>query len=72
VQTQRPYLLEPGDTVLWGGVALDGIVIGVSGANAMYDEVFAGVVAMCLRGLVKDKRERYRKGLFLTDQPLAE
>ncbi|MDB5887493.1 MAG: hypothetical protein JWM03_365 [Rhodocyclales bacterium] len=65
VQTLRPHLLQPGDTVLWGGVVLDGIIVGVSGANACYDEAFAGVVAMCLRGLVKDMRERYRKGLFL-------
>lgn len=71
VQTQRPYLLESGDTVLWGGVVLDGLTVAVSGANACYDEAFAGTVAMCLRALVKDKRERYRKGLFLSDQVAA-
>ncbi|MDB5801044.1 MAG: hypothetical protein JWL63_1983 [Rhodocyclales bacterium] len=66
VQTQRPHLLEPDNTVLWGSVAIEGIVVGASGANACYDEAFAGVVAMCLRALVKDRRERYRGGLFLT------
>src|SRR3569623_3801948 len=53
VQALRPYLLEAGDTVLWGSVAVDGIVVGVSGANAWYDEAYAGTVAMCLRALAK-------------------
>lgn len=65
VQTQRAHLLEPDDTILWGSVVVDGIVVGVSGANAYYDEAFAGTVAMCLRALVKDAREHYREGLFL-------
>ena len=42
VQEQRPYLLEQGDTVLWGSVAMDGIVVAASGADAWYDEAFAG------------------------------
>src|SRR4051794_31653309 len=31
VQEQRPHLLEAGDTVLWGSVAMDGIVVAASG-----------------------------------------
>lgn len=53
VQELRPHLLSSGDTVLWGSVVVDGIVVGTSGANAWYDEAFAGTVAMCLRALAK-------------------
>jgi len=68
VQALRPYLLEAGDTVLWGSVAVDGIVVGVSGANPWYDEAFAGTVAMCLRALAKADIESARdKALFLGD-----
>ena len=66
VQELRPHLLAAGDTVLWGSVVVDGIVVGVSGANAWYDEVFAGTVAMCLRGVAKGRIVGERgKGLFL-------
>lgn len=68
VQELRPHLLTARDTVLWGSVVLDGIVVSVSGANPWYDEAFAGTVAMCLRALAKagiaDERGRH---LFLPD-----
>lgn len=53
VQELRPQLLTAQDTVLWGSVVVDGIVVGVSGANPWYDEAFAGTVAMCLRAIAK-------------------
>lgn len=56
VQELKPYLLEEGDTVLWGSVAFDDIVVGVSGADPWYDEVFAGTIAMCLRASAKKSR----------------
>jgi hypothetical protein len=66
VQEQRPYLLEAGDTVLWGSVALDGIVVAASGADAWYDEAFAGAVALCLRAEAKAAIARERsRSLFL-------
>lgn len=66
VHELRPQLLAAGDTVLWGSVALDGIVVGVSGAQPWYDEAFAGTVAMCLRALAKAGiAEERRKGLYL-------
>lgn len=66
VQELRPQLLAAGDTVLWGSVAMDGIVVGVSGANPWYDEAFAGTVAMCLRALAKAAATAYRRSnLFL-------
>jgi hypothetical protein len=66
VQELRPHMLAAGDTVLWGSVVVDGIVVGVSGANPWYDEAFAGTVAMCLRAIAKANVLQERaKGLFL-------
>jgi hypothetical protein len=66
VQELRPYLLEAGDTVLWGSAIVDGITVAVSGANPWYDEAFAGTVAMCLRAVAKAGIVHERsKGLFL-------
>ena len=66
VQELRPHMLTARDTVLWGSVVVDGIVVAVSGANPWYDEAFAGTVAMCLRAIAKagiaDERSRH---LFL-------
>jgi len=53
VQELRPHMLTARDTVLWGSVVVDGIVVAVSGANPWYDEAFAGTVAMCLRAIAK-------------------
>ncbi|NEX60365.1 hypothetical protein [Noviherbaspirillum galbum] len=66
VQELYPHLLAPGDTVLWGTAIVDGIVVGVSGANAWYDEAFAGTVAMCMRAIARAGVVAARKeGLFL-------
>ncbi|HYD94883.1 MAG TPA: hypothetical protein VEC01_06125 [Noviherbaspirillum sp.] len=66
VQELRPHMLAAGDTVLWGSVVVDGIVVAVSGANPWYDEAFAGTVAMCLRAVAKAGVVQARsKNLFL-------
>lgn len=66
VQELRPHLLRAGDTVLWGSAVVDGIVVGVSGANPWYDEAFAGTVAMCLRAIAKaDAIAQRQQALFL-------
>jgi hypothetical protein len=62
VQTRRAHCLRPGDSTLWGSVCVDGIVVGASGAFPMFDEAYSGVIAMCLRGLAKDRPERERVG----------
>jgi hypothetical protein len=66
VQTLRPHLLEPGDTLLWGSVCLDGLVVAVSGMQPWYDEALAGIVACCLRAVAKARAvEAGRRGLFI-------
>jgi hypothetical protein len=69
VQELQPHLLRAGDTVLWGSIVLDGIVVGVSGAHPWFDEAFAGTVAMWLRALGKAKADAARRStLFLPAQ----
>jgi len=66
VQELRPHMLTARDTVLWGSVVVDGIVVAVSGANPWYDEAFAGTVAMCLKAIAKAGIvEKRAGGLFL-------
>jgi hypothetical protein len=66
VQELKPWLLEEGDTVLWGSVVVDGITVAASGAHAWFDEAFAGAVAMCLKALAKRGAAAARqKGLTL-------
>jgi len=67
VQELKPHLLERGDTVLWGGIVLDDIVVGVSGADPWYDEAFAGTIAMCLRAQAKAGIAAARKTQLFLD-----
>lgn len=48
-----PHRLRSDDTLLGGAAVVDGIVVAVSGANAWYDEAFAGCVAMLLRAVAQ-------------------
>lgn len=57
LQTLSPHLLRQGDSLLWGSVCLEGIVVAASGAFPLFDEVYAGTVAYWLRALAKDARE---------------
>lgn len=56
VQDQYPHLLSEGDTLLGGGVCRDGIVVAASGAFPLYDEVFAGSVALWMRAIARQRR----------------
>lgn len=55
LQTMRPHLVRESETLLWGSVCLDGIVVGVSGAHAWWDESFAITVAGALRAIAKER-----------------
>lgn len=67
VQELHPHLLAARDTVLWGSVVVDRIVVSVSGANPWYDEAFAGTIAMCLRAIAKAGiAEARNQSLFLS------
>lgn len=49
----RPHLLRPADGTVWGSVVVDGIVVGVSGANPWFDEAFAGAIAYAFKAECK-------------------
>jgi hypothetical protein len=53
VHATAPHLLAADDWPVWGSAVVDGIAVGASGAEAIYDEALAGTVAMFFRALVK-------------------
>ena len=53
----KPHLLQAKDSPLWGSVCLDGVVVGVSGANPWFDEAFASAVAALFKGVVQARRD---------------
>lgn len=65
VRYAEPYRLRAGDTTLWGSVCVDGLVVGVSGANPAFDEAFAGTIAMFLRAIAKSSVEAHGREPFL-------
>ena len=66
VQEHKPYLLKRGDTILWGSAVIDGIVVGVSGANPWYDEAIASTIASWLKAAAHGRSRAKSKELFLT------
>jgi hypothetical protein len=53
IQTERPYALKQGDSLLCGGICLDGIVVAASGAFPWFDEALAGSIALWLKALTQ-------------------
>lgn len=51
LQLLEPHRLREGDSPLWGGVCLQGIVVAASGAMPEWDEAFSLAVAAHLRAL---------------------
>jgi hypothetical protein len=60
LQTTHAHLLRHGDSLLWGGVCIDGLVVACSGAHPWYDEAFATAVAGAMRALVKERHAAAR------------
>lgn len=44
-----PHLLMPGDPTFWGSVILDDIIVGVSGVESYFDEMFAMMTAAAIK-----------------------
>jgi len=62
LQWLEPHRLEADDSLLWGGVWLDGIVVAASGAMPAWDEAFALGVAAHWRALALQAAEAARGG----------
>ncbi len=61
LQSSYPHFLREGDSLLWGSVWLDGIVVAASGAEPWYDEAFALCVAANLRAIAKQRAQAERQ-----------
>jgi hypothetical protein len=61
LQTSQPHRLAEGDSLLWGSVCLDGIVVALSGAHPWYDEAFAMCIAASLRAIAKERHAKARE-----------
>lgn len=67
----RPHLLRPGDTLEGGGVNLEGLVVGVSGAHPWYEEAFGLSLAAMLRGLaIREHARLTQSGLHAVPRAL--
>jgi hypothetical protein len=66
LQTASPHRLCAGDSLLRGGVCLDGIVVGVSGAFPWWDEAIGTAVAANLRAIAQQRHaEAIEKGMLV-------
>lgn len=61
IQTQAPHLLEVGDTVYFGSVVSDGIVVACSGIQPYFDEMISSWVLAAIKALCKQGREELEK-----------
>jgi hypothetical protein len=68
LQWQAPQRLRRGDSLLDGGVWLDGIVVAASGAMPWYDEAFALCVAAHFRAIAKRSRQQARGAIAAAPQ----
>lgn len=69
VRAIAPHLLQATDTGVWGGVWVDGIAVGVSGADPWFDEAIAGSLAYCLRAVAKKRALALPEGPGLASAP---
>ena len=51
IQLMRPYILRSGETTYFGSVYRHGVSVGVSGHDALYDEMLAGHIADAFRAI---------------------
>ena len=50
-----PHYLIDGDTIYWGSVVLDDIVVACSGVEPYYDELFSMWIASAIKALAKKR-----------------
>jgi len=68
LRTCSPHLLRGTDTGVWGGVWLDGIAVGVSGADPWFDEAVGYSVAATLRAVAKERALKRPERLWLAEE----
>ncbi len=69
IQEIHPHMLQVGDTLLWGGVCRDGLIVAASGAHPWFDEAFANMVAGFLLAVAQERARLAReKAAFLEER----
>ena len=58
--TLPPHYLQKHDTVYWGSVVREDIVVACSGVQPYYDEMFSGWLADAIKAVAKDRFARYQ------------
>lgn len=58
----EPQYFYEGDTPYWGSFVLDGIVVGCSGVEGFYDEMFATWIAATIKAMCKKRVAELPKG----------
>lgn len=66
---QQPHRLSQDDSLLWGGVCLDGIVVAASGAIPAWDEAFSLLVAAHLRAIALERSAGTQLAEVLSEKP---
>ena len=67
IRACSPHLLRATDTGVWGGIWLDGIAVGISGADPWFDEAIAYSVAASLRAVAKKRALHRSEALWLAE-----
>ncbi|HLV29561.1 MAG TPA: hypothetical protein VKY60_10630 [Burkholderiaceae bacterium] len=65
VRVCSPHLLRAQETGVWGGIWLDGISVGVSGANPWFDEAIGLSVAAAFRAIAKQRALAHPESLWV-------
>lgn len=61
----KPHLMEAGDPRYWGSAIIDGVIVGVSGVQPHFDEMFARMTAAAICA----EATHYAKLLAQSDNP---
>jgi hypothetical protein len=61
IQEAHPHMLQIGDTLLWGGVCRDGLIVAASGAHPWFDQAFANAVAGYLLAIAQERARSARE-----------
>jgi hypothetical protein len=63
-------MLRMGDSLLWGGVCRDGLIVAASGAHPWFDEAFSNMVAGFLIAIAHERARgaRAKGGTVLNAQ----
>jgi hypothetical protein len=63
----KPHLMERGDPRYWGSCIIDGVIVGVSGVQPHFDELFARMTAAAICAEATNYAEMYAQSAEAKD-----